>query len=66
MCQFINWHIYHKKVKMSIGNVPVWKVSHLPQKSQMSIGNVPVWKVSHLSQKGQNVKSNYASLESVT
>ena len=32
----------------------------------MSIGNVPVYKLAHLSQKGQNVKSNYASLESVT
>jgi len=32
----------------------------------MSIGNVPVYKLAQLSQKGQNVKSNYASLESVT
>ena len=32
----------------------------------MSIGNVPVYQLAQLLQKGQNVKSNYASLESVT
>ena len=51
---------------MSIGNVPVYKLAHLSQKVKMSTGNVPVYKLAHLSQKSQNVKSNYASLESVT
>ena len=51
---------------MSTGNVPVYKLAQLPQKVKMSIGNVPVYKLAHLSQKSQNVKSNYASLESVT
>ena len=32
----------------------------------MSIGYVPVYKLAQLPQKSKNVKSNYASLESVT
>jgi hypothetical protein len=32
----------------------------------MSSPDVPVYKLTHLQQKGQNVKSDYASLESVT
>jgi hypothetical protein len=38
----------------------------LAKKVKMSIPIVPVYKVSQLPQKSQNVKSNYASLESVT
>ena len=43
MYQFINWHIYHKKVKMSSPIMPVYKVSQLPQKVKMSSPNVPVY-----------------------
>ncbi len=32
----------------------------------MSSPDVPVYKLAHLPQKSKNVKSNYASLESVT
>jgi hypothetical protein len=32
----------------------------------MSTGNVPVYKLAQLPQKSKNVKSNYASLKSVT
>ena len=36
---------------MSIGNVPVYKVSQLQQKVKKLTGNVPVYKVSQLQQK---------------